>query len=75
MLQYVNSFSCAAESKGNAIIIQFKQNEPDFHVEDKERKTTTETHDISSLIMDNECAQRLLEALSHILSEEESKCE
>lgn len=71
MLQYVNSFSCAVDAKGSTVIIHFKQNEPDFNTEDKEKKTNTETHSIASLIMENECAQKLVEALNHILSEED----
>lgn len=65
MLQYVNGFSCAANSVSKELIINFTQLMPDF--EDDENDSIRKN--VASIIMPEEVAENLLQTLIEILDD------
>lgn len=66
MLQYVNGFSCAMDSKKDELIIKLLQRSPDF-TDDNDGVIMDE---VATIVMGKVTAQRLLEGLKEMLEDE-----
>lgn len=69
MLQYVNGFSCAMDNEREDFIINFVQRIP--KIEDEGMQEEMITENISSLVMNKNVAERLLDALKEMLDTED----
>lgn len=63
MLQYANGFTCATDEEGN-LILHLTQSSP--VVKDGEIQDDVQTEVVSSVIMNNDVAQSLIEVLSEL---------
>ena len=67
MLQYTNSFSTTLSDAKDSLVIHFYQNEPIIKAnENGETYAEIQTHSISSIIMDINCAKNLASTLGQI---------
>lgn len=70
MLQYVDGFTCAVNTKKDTLTIKFVQNEPVFPASDTEPENVkTNVIDIASVVMTRESAKALLDSIADLLSE------
>lgn len=71
MLQYVNEFFCSTDEKKSTLVIQFNQKEPSFTVDENGQDTVLDViNNVSSVIMDCDCAQALVNIITHVLEDD-----
>ena len=77
MLQFTNSFYCSYNKDQNKLIIRFRQTEPIPSDSNNEEDTQPEIemHDLVSLVMDADFAQRLADAVKELCDGNTSKAE
>ena len=71
MLQFTNGFSCAMEKQKEELMINFIQQIPEIGDDGKTENVRIE--EVINLVMGKVMAQNLLEALSEILSEDDTE--
>ncbi len=67
MLQFVNGFSSAVDSENGDVIIKFLQQSPNF--DDENNNVIVE--EVANIVLGKSTAQKLSDALTEILSNEE----
>lgn len=67
MLQYVNGFSCSLSNSKDNLVLHFIQQEP-IAPDDDTESVKYNTHNIASIIMNSDCAQELVTAISELLA-------
>lgn len=71
MLQFTNGFSCAMDQQKEELMINFIQQIPEIGDDGKTENVRIE--EVINLVMGKVMAQNLLEALSGILSEDDTE--
>ncbi len=71
MLQFTNGFSCAMDKQKEELMINFIQQIPEIGDDGKTENVRIE--EVINLVMGKVMAQNLLEALSEILSEDDTE--
>lgn len=71
MLQFTNGFSCAMDQEKEEIMINFVQQIP--KIENDGKPQGVQTEEVIKLVMGKVLAQNLLDALTEILTEDESE--
>lgn len=78
MLQFTNSFYCSYNKDQNKLIIRFRQTEPipnESNSVDEDAQPEIEIHDLVSLVMDADFAQRLADAVKELCDGNTGKAE